>query len=102
MLVSSVRAAHRPRGIPLGSLEAAGRLQSAALLSHQLQQTRGFRFGWYRASYGSPEQRPDDMYRRCRKFRYKYTSSISRDTTPARTVLVDRSEERRVGKECPV
>lgn len=93
MLVSSVRAAHRPRGIPSGSLDAAaGRLQSAALLSHQLQQTRGFRFGWYRAAYGNSEQRPDDMYRRCRKFRYKYTSSTVRDTTPGRTVLIDDAD----------
>lgn len=93
MLVSSVRAAHRPRGIPSGSLDAAaGRLQSAALLSHQLQQTRGFRFGWHRATYGNSEPRPDDMYRRCRKFRYKYTSSIVRDTTPGRTVLIDDAD----------
>lgn len=93
MLVSSVRAAHRPRGIPSGSLDAAaGRLQSAALLSHQLQQTRGFRFGWHRAAYGHSEPRPDDMYRRCRKFRYKYTSSTVRDTTPGRTVLIDDAD----------
>lgn len=93
MLVSSVRAAHRPRGIPSGPLDAAaGRLQSAALLSHQLQQTRGFRFGWHRATYGNSEPRPDDMYRRCRKFRYKYTSSIVRDTTPGRTVLIDDAD----------
>ncbi|KAK0743898.1 hypothetical protein B0T18DRAFT_448472 [Schizothecium vesticola] len=92
MLVSSVRAAHRPRGIRSGSLDAAARLRSAALLSHQLQHTRGFRFGWYRASYGSPEPPPDDMYLRCRKFRYKYTSSTVRDTTPGRTVLIDDAD----------
>ncbi|KAK0643799.1 hypothetical protein B0T16DRAFT_331615 [Cercophora newfieldiana] len=74
MLASSSQITRRAGCIHPSSLRSLGTSNIDALRRHH--QTRGFRFGRGWGLYFESEPQQDDIYRRHRSFRYKYTEAL--------------------------
>ncbi|KAK4442442.1 hypothetical protein QBC34DRAFT_418729 [Podospora aff. communis PSN243] len=75
MLASTSRVTRRAGCVHPASLRSLGAPGDAL---RRYQQTRGFRFGRGWGSYFESEPQQDDIYRRYRSFRYKYTEALGR------------------------
>ncbi|KAK0620564.1 hypothetical protein B0T14DRAFT_521718 [Immersiella caudata] len=104
MLASSSQITMRAGCLHPSSLRSIGISGDALRRQHQI---RGFRFGRGWGSYFESEPQHDDIYRRYRSFRYKYTEALSRrhdgqsfaeDAKSALRRIVDEHQHARGGK----